>query len=134
MRALIAFAALALGGFRASAQAKPVAARPNAGQTPATVGAPAAAADSAQIKNDIKTEIEQHRASGDTYLPDADKFTFGNRTVAAGTRVDGPIAIAHGTLDVYGTVDGDVIALGGDVHVHRSARVTGDAFAAGGSV
>ena len=50
----------------------------------------------------------------------------------AGTRVDGPIAVARGTLDIYGTVDGDVFTLGGDIRVHKGARVTGDAWAAAG--
>jgi hypothetical protein len=113
MRAMIAFAALALGNSRAPAQS-----------------APAAARDSAQLSQ----EIAQRRASGETYLPDADNFTWGNRTIAADTRVDGPIAVAHGNLDVYGTITGDAIVLGGDVLVHRGATVTGNAFAAGGRV
>jgi hypothetical protein len=131
MRALIAFAALALGGARAPAQASPVAtpgqksASPKADATPQTPGK-----DSARLDQ----EIAQRRAEGATYLPDADRFSIGDRTIAPETRVDGPIAVAHGNLDVFGTVDGDVIALGGDVRVHRNGRVTGDAFAAGGRV
>jgi hypothetical protein len=119
MRALIAFAALALGGFRVSAQAPTT---PVAPQTPAR--------DSSQLKQ----EIDQRRAAGETYLPDADNFTVGDRTIAANTRVDGPIAVARGNLDVFGIVNGDVIALGGDVRVHQNAHVTGNAFAAGGRV
>ena len=129
MRALIAFAALAFGGFRAHAQAKPPAVAPNSGTAPAA-GAQTLTRDSAQLRQ----EVEQHRAAGDTYLPNADNFTIGDRTIAADTRVDGPIAVAHGNLDVFGTVDGDVVALGGDVRIHRNGRVTGDAFAAGGRV
>src|SRR5438309_11955322 len=98
MRALLAFAALALGGFRASAQARPV---ESAKQAPASSEA-----------NPVAREVEQRRAAGDTHLPDADQFTLGDRTIAARTRVDGPIAVAHGNLDVYGTVNRDVVALG----------------------
>ena len=132
MRALIAFAALALGGIRASAQSSPAAAAPGPKSPSAATNASQQnpARDSAQLKQ----EIDQHRAAGDTYLPDADNFTFGDRTIAAGTKVDGPIAVAHGNLDVFGTVEGDVVALGGDVRVHRNGHVTGDAFAAGGRV
>jgi hypothetical protein len=131
MRALIAFAALALGGFRAHAQAKPAAVAPNSGTAPAAgATSQTPARDSAQLRQ----EIEQHRAAGETYLPNADNFTIGDRTIAVDTRVDGPIAVAHGNLDVYGTVNGDVVALGGDVRIHRNGRVTGDAFAAGGRV
>jgi len=82
----------------------------------------------------LAQEIAQRRAAGETYLPDADHFTFGDRTIESGTRVDGPIAVAYGNLDIYGTVDGDVAALRGDVRVHRGARVTGNAWAAAGSL
>lgn len=110
MLAALAFVPLALGLF----------------QTPA----PAATSQ----KDSLSQEIAQHRAAGETYLPDADHFTYGSRSIAASTRVDGPVAVAHGNLDVYGTVDGDVVALDGDVRVHKGARVTGDAWAAAGRV
>src|SRR5262249_31250635 len=110
MRAFIAFAALALGSFRASAQARPAPVPPGTGTAPATGATPQAPAtrDSAQLRQ----EIEQHRGAGETYLPNAENFTVGDRTIAADTRVDGPIAVAHGNLDVFGTVNGDVVTLG----------------------
>src|SRR5215213_8199168 len=126
MRALLALAALALGGFRASAQA-PQAQSTKPTQAPAT---PAAPADTSQIAR----EIAERRAAGDTHLPNADQFTLGDRAIAARTRVDGPIAVARGNLDVYGTVNGDVVVLGGNVRIHEGGRVIGDAWAAAGSV
>ena len=78
--------------------------------------------------------IATRRASGDQYVPNADVFTFGDRTIAAHTRVNGPVAVAHGNLDVYGTVDGDVVAVDGNIHVHPGARVTGDAWDAAGTI
>jgi hypothetical protein len=117
MRALLALAALALGSFRSPAHA----------QSP---GAVAPSQDTAALSQ----QIAERRAAGDKYLPDADHFTFGMRTIAPNTTVDGPVAVAHGDLDVYGTVNGDVIALDGNVHIHKGARVTGDAWAAAGSV
>jgi len=124
MRAVLAFAALALGSLRAPAQARPVE------STPAPQSQTKDTTDTARVAE----EIAQRRAAGDKYLPDADNFSFGNRSIPANTRVDGPIAVARGTLDIFGTVDGDVVALDGDVRVHKGARVTGDAWAAGGSV
>jgi len=124
MRALLALVALALGSFRATAQPRP------AGASKASE-AQSAATDSAE---QIAKEIAQRRADGDTHLPDADQFTFGDRTIEARTRVDGPIAVAKGNLDIYGTVDGDVIVLGGNVRVHTGGRVTGEAWAVAGSV
>ena len=75
MRALLAFAALALGGFRASAQARPV----DSAKAPQ---APAAGAVQ------IAKEIEERRNAGDKRLPDAENFSFGDRTIAAKTVVE----------------------------------------------
>lgn len=124
MRAVLAFAALALGSLRAPAQARPA----------DTAHAPQAQSRDTTETARVAQEIAQRRAEGDQHLPDATNFSFGDRTIAANTRVDGPIAVARGNLDIYGTVDGDVVALDGDVRVHKGARVTGDAWAAGGSV
>jgi len=121
MRALFVFATLALGSASTLAQAQ-------------NQGTKRPAADSARDTAQLSREIAQQRAAGEKYLPDAEQFTFGDRTIQAGTRVDGPIAVAHGNLDVFGTVNGDVVALGGDVRVHKGARVTGDAWAAAGKV
>ncbi|HEY9230217.1 MAG TPA: polymer-forming cytoskeletal protein, partial [Gemmatimonadaceae bacterium] len=125
MRPMLAFAALAFGSVQAPAQARPTPQQP-AAPAPVTTVVP----DSAKLGQ----EIAERRAAGETYLPNADVFTFGDRSIAANTRVDGPVAVARGNLDVYGTVNGDVVTLGGDVRVHKGARVTGDAWAAAGSV
>jgi len=122
MRAVLAFAALALGSLRAPAQAQP--------DKQAVPPSSAGTTDTARVAE----EIAQRRAAGEQHLPDAEKFSFGDRTIAANTRVDGPIAVARGNLDIYGTIDGDAVALDGNVRVHEGARVTGDVWAVGGSV
>jgi len=124
MRALLIIAALSLG---TSAPAQRPADSPRATQ-------PVVAAPASQDTAKLSREIAQRRAAGETYLPGADHFTFGNRTIEAGTRVDGPVAVAYGNLDVYGTVNGDVASLRGDVRVHKGGRVTGNAWAAAGSL
>ncbi|HXD47485.1 MAG TPA: hypothetical protein VN600_01845 [Gemmatimonadaceae bacterium] len=120
MLALIALGALALGATQAPAQSK--------------TARPAPATRAASATDTLAADIAARRAAGDKYLPNADHFTYGNRSIAANTTVDGPIAVAHGDLDVYGTVNGDVVTLYGNIRVHRSARVTGDAWAVGGTV
>jgi hypothetical protein len=122
MRPLFAIAALALGSMQASAQAGQ--------QKPDS----AAQAKTPAADTQVRRVIEERRAKGDTHLPDAESFTIGDRTIAANTSVTGPIAVARGNLDVYGTIDGDAVSLGGDVRVHNGGRVTGDAWSAGGSV
>jgi hypothetical protein len=131
MRALLAFAALALGSFRAPAQARP---EHQAEAPSAKPVAKTQAPSQDTAKATVATDVARRRAAGQTYLPDADVFTFGNRSIAANTVVDGPIAVARGSVDVYGTVDGSVFALDGDVRVHPGARITGDAWAVSGSV
>ncbi len=124
MRPLIAIAALALGSMQASAQAGQTT-TDSASQTPAP-----AAADSARLAH----ELQQRRAQGDSGIPDASSFTLGDRTIQKNETLRGTIAVANGNLDVFGTIDGDAVALGGNVRVHNGGHVTGDAWSAGGSV
>jgi hypothetical protein len=44
------------------------------------------------------------------------------------------VAVAQGTVDIYGHVNGDVFVLDGDAIVHRGAVVTGDVVSFGGRV
>jgi len=67
-------------------------------------------------------------------LPPKNQIAMGGRTIPAGTVVAGPVAVAGGPLHVYGTVNGDAIAIGGDVIVHPGARITGNAVSALGTV
>ncbi|HUQ83353.1 MAG TPA: hypothetical protein VM076_19520 [Gemmatimonadaceae bacterium] len=69
-----------------------------------------------------------------TPLPPIDQIAMGGRTIAAGTQVAGPVAAAGGPIHVYGTVEGDVVAISGDVIVHSGGRITGNAVSALGSV
>ena len=56
----------------------------------------------------------------------------GARTVAAGEHLKGDVVVVRGPLDVYGLVDGNAVAVGGDVIVHRGGTVRGDALSVGG--
>lgn len=67
-------------------------------------------------------------------LPSVDRFSWGDLTIPAGATVDGPVAAAHGTVNVRGLVNGDVFAVGGDVVVHSGGEVTGSALALQGKV
>jgi hypothetical protein len=58
----------------------------------------------------------------------------GDQSVAAGESVSGSIAAWHGTLDVAGHVDGNAVAVGGDVVIHPGAVIGGDALSVGGKV
>ncbi len=126
MRALLAMAAFFFGGLRTPAQAT--------ARATDSAKSPAQARDTTKATAQLSKDIADRRAAGDKHLPDADNFTFGDRTIAAHTSIDGPIAVARGNLDVYGTVEGDVVTVAGDIRVHDGGRVTGDAWAAAGNV
>jgi hypothetical protein len=64
----------------------------------------------------------------------SDAVHYGSLVIAAGDSVAGPVVVALGTLEVFGTIDGDAAVAGGDVIVHDGARITGDVVAAFGSV
>ena len=66
------------------------------------------------------------------HLPPSDSILPGAFVVGAG--IDRGRVAALGKLDVNGTVDGDAIAIGGDVVVHRGGHITGDAVSVGGAV
>lgn len=68
------------------------------------------------------------------HVPDADSFRLGNQEIAAGTVETGTAATARGNLNVRGRVDGDAIALHGDVIVHPGGSVGGNAIAVDGRV
>ena len=56
------------------------------------------------------------------------------RTVPAGDTLRATVSVLGRTLDIRGVVDGDAIAVGGDVVVHPEGRVLGNATAVGGQV
>ena len=58
----------------------------------------------------------------------------GTQTVKPGDTVHGSIAAWHGNLDVSGTVQGNAVAVQGDVVLHPGALVQGDVIAVGGQV
>jgi hypothetical protein len=67
-------------------------------------------------------------------LPPADSFVAGGLAIAAGDQHAGTAATVNGNLDVFGMVNGNAVAIDGDVILHPGSHVTGSAFAAGGRV
>src|SRR6185295_899474 len=63
-----------------------------------------------------------------------EQIAMGGRSIAAGSQITGPVAVAGGPLHVFGTINGDAIAVGSDVVVHPGGRVMGNAVSALGTV
>jgi hypothetical protein len=58
----------------------------------------------------------------------------GPHVVAAGEKLPGGVAAWRGNLDVHGVVNGNAVAIGGDVIVYPGAQIHGDAVSVGGQV
>lgn len=131
MRALLVVALVSFVGIGTGARAQRDSAR--------QVESPAPSEQSASAEH--RTLISLDRAIGRLRenplvprLPDESAITQGNLTIEAGRTVTGPVAVYNGTLTIHGRVEGDVIALGGDVVVAAGGVVTGDAVAVEGAV
>jgi hypothetical protein len=64
----------------------------------------------------------------------ADTIRFGDRVIAAGDSVRGPVVVAAGDLRVRGTIVGNAVAVAGDIIVEAGGHITGDAIAILGGV
>lgn len=87
------------------------------GQTP---NQQAGTAEREQLAAEIRRDLEQ------VELPSTDSITRGPRSIPRGARVAGPIAVWGGDLEILGVLDGDAVAIDGNVIVGDSGRVNGD--------
>ncbi len=62
------------------------------------------------------------------------EVTSGGRTIGEKEKITGTVATWNGPIEIRGTVDGNVAAIGGDVIVSKGGRVKGDALSVGGAV
>src|SRR3954469_13657687 len=107
MRAL-ALGALAVATFASAAQAQQAPDR--------TRGS--------QMDGRLRMEIGVIRSLfASVHAPDADNFLVGTQDVPAGATRSGTVAVARGNLEVHGRVEGDAIALHGDVIVFPGGAV-----------
>ena len=81
---------------------------------------------------DSTTIAEIQRDVPQVHLPALSEISSGARTIAAGTVVTGPVATRGGDLEILGTVDGDAVAIDGNVIVREGGRVNGDVLAVQG--
>lgn len=117
--------AFGIASILAAGVTLPLHAQGNQGDAPTT--------ESQTVSLESRVErIEQHPIGLD--LPPLDSIIRGGHTVQAGERLIGRVAVTGGTLEVFGTIDGNAIALDGDVVVREGGMIRGDALAVGGRV
>ncbi|HEV7704551.1 MAG TPA: hypothetical protein VGO46_09675, partial [Gemmatimonadaceae bacterium] len=91
-------------------------------------------ADSAPPGDAIAQALDSlHRDANGITLSRA-AITSGARTVDATQHVTGDVASFKGPLEIRGTVDGNAVAVNGDITVLPGGHVGGDALAVGGVV
>jgi hypothetical protein len=92
-----------------------------------TVVAPKAPAYAQEPGTTVQTATAQNQAASDT-------IRFGDRTIAAGDTVTGPVLTAGGDLIVRGVVRGTAVSVAGNIVLENGGVITGDAIAILGNV
>ena len=112
-----------------------VAAAQAAAKTRAPVASPAQSQTQPLLNDRLRRQIEQMRARPEgSRLPPPDSFTVGPRAITSTTPVNGQVAVADGSLDVSGQLNGSAYVINGDIVVHNGGVITGDAVSIGGRV
>ncbi|WP_438024814.1 hypothetical protein [Sorangium sp. So ce233] len=88
--------------------------------------APAASPDDAEDEDDEDDEEALPTSRG------RDRFVTGGSLRIERGEVVHDVSVIGGSLDVWGTVTGDIDVMGGSTHVHEGARVRGDVSTVGG--
>jgi hypothetical protein len=105
------------------------------------LGAVAANGVGAQTKSNAAPQTDPVAAALDSLQRDANGLTMSRsamsasaHTIAESEHVTGDAGSWHGPLEVRGTVDGNAVAIGGDVVILPGGHVRGDAVSVGGQV
>lgn len=64
----------------------------------------------------------------------SDRAVFGQSLRVEKGETVGDVSVTGGSVDVFGTVDGDLVVTGGSATIHDGGRVTGDALGVGGGI
>ena len=67
-------------------------------------------------------------------LPGLSDFTSGNRSIPKDSVVNHAVGVVDGSLDVFGTVNGAVMAVDGNLRIHPGATINGDAIVVRGRI
>jgi hypothetical protein len=83
----------------------------------------------------LRVQLSLLRLMGYTEtLPPVESFTSGNRTIPAGTTVNGAVGVVDGSLDVFGTINGATMVVDGNLRLHPGATINGDAITVRGRI
>ena len=100
----------------------------------ALAAAGALAAQTAAASDPLAPVLDSLRLDPNGTTLTAANVTTGARTIGMREHITGSAATWKGPLEVHGTVDGNAIAIGGNVIVGKGGRIRGDALSIGGTV
>ncbi|WP_433930248.1 hypothetical protein AB3662_40355 [Sorangium cellulosum] len=115
-----------------AATASPSAPGPRpAPEPPASPAAPAPPEPPASL-DDVEDEDDEDDEEARPASRGRDRFVTGGSLRIERGEVVHDVSVIGGSLDVWGTVTGDIDVMGGSTHVHEGARVRGDVSTVGG--
>jgi hypothetical protein len=92
-------------------------------------------APGSEMTSAMRADIDRARRDPSALtIPVTSAFSVGPRTVDSTAHESGTIATVDGPIMVGGSVDGDVVTVDGDIFVHPTGHISGNAFAAHGTV
>ena len=85
--------------------------------------------------NDSLPSKRRRRTVSADLESESNTFTYeGNKTIEESQTLNGNIVVKGGDLTVFGTIDGDVLVVGGTLHVKDGGHITGNARVISGDV
>lgn len=83
----------------------------------------------------LKAQLSLLRFMGYTEsLPGVSDFTSGNRAIPKDSAINHSVGVVDGSLDVFGTINGAVMAVDGNIRIHPGATINGDAIVVRGRI
>jgi hypothetical protein len=92
--------------------------------------------DDEQITEDDTIESTSHISPNitDSEIDSSAQSFSGDKVIEESETIDNNVVVKGGDLTVYGTVNGDVLVVGGDLHMKRTGKITGSARVVNGSI
>ena len=85
------------------------------------------------IEDQLRTALRPERGEARLTVPGG-TARRGNFSLGSAESLNGNLLVVEGTADIYGTLRGNLVAVGGDVVVHPGGVVSGDVLTLGGDV
>jgi hypothetical protein len=92
--------------------------------------------DEEQITEEDTIESKSHISPNitDSEIDSNAQSFSGDKVIERSETIDNNIIVKGGDLTIYGTVNGDVLVVGGDLHMKRTGKITGSARVVNGSI